>query len=271
MIEKARLAPGAPGLEPRWTSSAKAGVGTALSVSSRVWFTLSHGIFNEIYYPRLDQACTRDLGLLVTNGRDFFSEEKRHATSEVSYLEKGVPAYQLINTCKSGRYRIRKVVLTDPDRDAVLQQTWFQALQGRSQDYHVFVLLAPHLGNFGAGNTAWVDDFKGTPMLFAERDGTCLALASSVPWLHRSAGYVGSSDGWQDIEAHRQMLWTYDRAENGNVALAGEVDLSGSTGGEFLLVLAFGRTLRPGGYDPERAGPPARRRTRSAASQEFPP
>ena len=46
--------------------------------ASRVWFTLSHGILNEIYYPRVDQACTRDLGLIVTDGQDFFSEEKRH-------------------------------------------------------------------------------------------------------------------------------------------------------------------------------------------------
>ena len=71
------LAPGWPGIAPRWTSSAKTGVGTALNQISRVWFTLSHGIFDEIYYPRVDQACTRDMGLIVTSGKDFFSEEKR--------------------------------------------------------------------------------------------------------------------------------------------------------------------------------------------------
>ncbi|MEO8137852.1 MAG: hypothetical protein ABI831_28230, partial [Betaproteobacteria bacterium] len=75
----AAYAPGWPGSEPRWTSSAKTGVGTSLSAASRVWFTLSHGILNEIYYPRLDSPCTRDIGLIVTDGRDFFSEEKRHA------------------------------------------------------------------------------------------------------------------------------------------------------------------------------------------------
>ena len=52
-------APGRPGISPRWTSSAKSGVGTSLSSESRVWFTLSHGILNEVYYPRLDQACIR--------------------------------------------------------------------------------------------------------------------------------------------------------------------------------------------------------------------
>ena len=48
------------------------GVGTALSDKSRVWFTPSHGIFNEIYYPRIDQACVRDMGLTVTDGAKLF-------------------------------------------------------------------------------------------------------------------------------------------------------------------------------------------------------
>ena len=78
-------APGWPGGEPRWTSSAKTGVGTSLTPASHVWFTLSHGILNEIYYPRLDAPCTRDFGLIVTDGTGFFSEEKRHARSQVLY------------------------------------------------------------------------------------------------------------------------------------------------------------------------------------------
>jgi len=68
-------APGAPGIEPRWTSSAKTGVGTALSNLSQIWFTVSHGILNEIYYPLIDHACIRDMGLIITDGKDFFSEE----------------------------------------------------------------------------------------------------------------------------------------------------------------------------------------------------
>lgn len=108
---------GWPGSPARWTSSAKSGVGTSLTPASRVWFTLSHGIVNEVYYPRLDQACTRDLGLIVTAGDGFFSEEKRHAASRVSYPADGVPLYQLTNTCVEGRYQIEKEIFTDPWRD----------------------------------------------------------------------------------------------------------------------------------------------------------
>ena len=71
------IAFGAPGIEPRWTSSAREGVGTAYHTSSRVWFTLSHGIVNEIYYPHVDQPNTRDFQFLISDGETFGHEEKR--------------------------------------------------------------------------------------------------------------------------------------------------------------------------------------------------
>ncbi len=77
MVELIDEAPGHPGIPPRWTSSAKSGVGSATTTSSRIWITLSHGILNEVYYPHPDLPCTRDLGLIVTGPGGFFSEEKR--------------------------------------------------------------------------------------------------------------------------------------------------------------------------------------------------
>ncbi len=121
MDNNLNYAPGWPGSEPRWTSSAKTGIGTALNRDSRIWFTLSHGILNEIYYPRVDQACTRDMGLIVTDGKDFFSEEKRHSHNETTYLADGVPAYRMVNTCTEGRYRIEKEIITDPKRPVLFQ------------------------------------------------------------------------------------------------------------------------------------------------------
>ena len=233
-------APGSPGIEPRWTSSAKSGVGTALEKDSHVWFTMSHGILNEIYYPRIDQACIRDMGLIVTDGAKFFSEEKRDASHTVEWLADGVPAFRLVNTCHDGRYSIEKQVVTDPHRDTVLQQVQFHAQQGSLADYQLYVVLAPHLENHGGDNTAWVGEFDGTPLLFAQRNGCALALACSAPWTKRSAGYVGSSDGWQDLKAHHQMSWEYIRAENGNVALTAGIDLAESHG-KFVLALGFGK------------------------------
>jgi len=239
-------APGWPGIPPRWTSSAKTGVGTALNQHSKVWFTLSHGILNEVYFPRVDQACTRDLGLIVTNGRDFFSEEKRHCSFENKPFEPGVPAFELVNTEITGRYRIHKEVLTDPYRNVVLQKIRFQPLQGQLSDYRLYALLSPHLANCGNHNTGWVGDYKGVPMFLAQHDGTALALACSAPWKKMSVGFVGFSDGWQDLSAHFQMQWEYSRAENGNIACTGEIDLAASNG-EFVLALGFGAIVSEAG------------------------
>ncbi|AMV71208.1 glucan 1,4-alpha-glucosidase [Desulfuromonas carbonis] len=241
-----RYAPGWPGIPARWTSSAKSGVGTALGSQSRVWFTLSHGIFNEIYYPRIDQACVRDCGMIVTAGTDFLSEEKRDADSTVTWLAPGVPAFAVVNRCRQGRYRIEKEILADPHRDAILQRTRFIAEQGKIEDYRLHLVLAPHLGNQGGGNNAWLGDYKGLPMLFADQDGIALALACSVPWLQRSVGFVGVSDGWQDLLAHNRMTWDYTRAKNGNVALAAELDLAVGSG-ECLIVLGFGSNCAEAG------------------------
>lgn len=241
-----RYAPGWPGIPPRWTSSAKTGVGTALNQHSKVWFTLSHGILNEVYFPRVDHACTRDMGFLVTSGHDFFSEEKRHCTFENRPLDPGIPVFELVNTDISGRYRIHKEVLSDPYRSVVLQKIRFEPLQGALSEYRLFGLLSPHLANCGYGNTGWIGDYKGFPMFFAERDGASLAMGSSAPWKKLSVGFVGTSDGWQDISEHFQMEWEYTRAENGNIAFTGEIDLT-ACNGEFIIALGFGSVFTEAG------------------------
>jgi len=212
-------APGRPGIEPRWTSAAKSGVGTSATSRSRVWFTLSHGIVNEVYYPRVDQANTRDLGLVVTAPDGFFSEEKRPAAHEVTLLGPGVPGYRLTNRCLRDRYRIAKTVVTDPERDVLLQQIGFDPPPCAAASFWVFAIMAPHLGNQGYGNNGWVGSYKGDRMLFAARGPLALALACSVPFADMSCGYVGVSDGWQDLAAHGRLIQSHQAASDGNIGL----------------------------------------------------
>ncbi len=240
-------APGWPGSEPRWTSSSKSGVGTALNLASQVWFTLGYGAVDEVYYDRLDRASIRDHELLVTDGKGYFSEEKRDTRHEISYPAPGVPAYHIVNTDISGRFKIEKDIITDPYRNVLLQHIKFIPIIGEMKDYHLYSLLAPHIDNHGYGNTAWVGEVKGVTMQFAERDDTALALVSSAPWIKCSAGFIGVSDGWQDLRLHYQMEWAYTRAENGNTALVGEVDL-GACQGDFVLALGFGEQATDAGH-----------------------
>jgi len=77
-----------------------------------------------------------------------------------------------------------------------LQKIKFKPLQkNESAKYKLHVLLAPHINNQGAGNNGWLGDYKGVPMLFAERDGVTLALACFYSgFLKKSIGYVGTSE-----------------------------------------------------------------------------
>ena len=80
------------------------------------------------------------------------------------------------------------------------RRTRFVPLQGTLDDYHLYVLLAPHLGNRGAGNTAWVGDYKGIPMLLRRarrrgRAGAGLlgAVAAPLGRLRRRLGWLAGS------------------------------------------------------------------------------
>src|SRR5271156_3560562 len=105
---------GHPGIEPRWTHSRKVGLGTAYNTASRVWFTLSHGILNEVYFPTVDSPQIRDLQYLITDEESFFHEEKRDLETNLEYLSKHVLGYRLTGADPQKRYRIVKEVIADP-------------------------------------------------------------------------------------------------------------------------------------------------------------
>lgn len=233
-------APGQPGNPGRWTSSQKTGVGTAPFTRSRIWFTISHGIINEVYFPNVDKPNTRDMQFIVTDGVDFFSEEKRDCFSESKNLKPGVGAYQIINRCKQNQFEIRKTIFCNPYSATLIQETEFVPLVDKK--FKVFVLLAPHIYGYCAHNSGSIEEYKGEHYLTAFHEYIHLALGCSVPFLSMSCGYVGISDGWTELKANKYLKNTYDTAPDGNIALTGEIDLEKSKG-KFSLVLSFGTTF----------------------------
>ena len=234
---------GAPGIEPRWTSSAKEGVGTAYHTSCRLWFTLSHGIVNEIYYPHVDQPNTRDFQFLISDGETFCHEEKRDLTHAIEYPERDCLLYRLTNVEPRRRYRLVKYVFADPHRSVLLVHTKLEvldeSLRGRLS---VYALLAPHLAGCGAGNSGWCSEIGDNKLLHAQRKNTHLLMACSSGFSRRSVGYVGFSDGWQDLMHNFKMDWEFKAAENGNIALTAEVELRDD--GEFTVAVALGRSYQ---------------------------
>ena len=203
---------GAPGIAPTWCSSDKDFVTAALD-GSRVWATIGHGIINEIYWPSTGRPQVRDLSFyLIGEGR--WIDLKRARCYRLSTPRPDVPALRIEHEGKD--YKLCLEVLPDPMRDALLVR---YTLTG---PYRVAIILAPHLGSSGRDNSAWGDNGVG----FASRDGHALCLMADQPLAKLSCGYVGTSDGWQDLQQHEDLTWQFERAEQGTVAISAELAAS---------------------------------------------
>ncbi len=228
-------APGAPGMLPTWCSSAKDMVGCALGMS-RLWFTIGGGIINEVYYPRVDIPQIRDLGFVIADGRGFWVEVKRLWQYTVEAFAPGVPAMRVVH--RHDRFTLTLRIAPCVERDVLLIDV---ALAG-AEELRPYALLAPHLGGTGINNYAEVAQYGGRRLLWAHQGPFALALAAVTAdqrdaWGRASAGYVGTSDGWQDFARNGAMTWEYASAGPGNVALLGELPRSA------VLALAFGSSV----------------------------
>ena len=232
---------GKPGIAPRWTHSNKAGVGTAYSASSHLWYTIWDGIVTEVYYPTVDRPQLRDLQYLVTDGQTFFHEEKRDLTIAMERISDHALGYRCINSHPDAGYTITKEIISDPHLPCLLVRTSLASeKEATLAKLKLFALCAPHLEIGGSGNNGYIVLANGQRILMAQKDSRWMALGATVPFSHLSCGYVGTSDGWTDLHDNFKMDWEFDSAADGNIALTGELDLSKTR--EFTLGVAFGNS-----------------------------
>jgi glucoamylase len=126
-------------------------------------------------------------------------------------------------------------VLTDPHRSVLLVHTKLEVIdESLRGKLRLYALLAPH----GAGNSARCSEIGASTLMHAEREDVHLVTGCSSGFTRRSVGYVGASDGWQDLTGNFKMDWEFRKAANGNIALTGEIDPPGS--GEFTIAVACG-------------------------------
>jgi glucoamylase len=211
---------GAPGIAPTWSSSDKDYVSTALG-GSRLWATVGHGIINEVYWPSTGQPQIRDFGFYLI-GRDRWIDLKRVCKYQLATPGPYLPALTI--THHGDDYELALEVLPDPRRDVLLVRFNITGA------YRLAVIVAPHLGSTGRHNSAWVDNGYG----YARHGDFCLCLAADAALLKPSCGYVGASDGWQDLNRHGRLTYGFTSAENGTVALSAEA--AGRSG---VLALGF--------------------------------
>jgi glucoamylase len=229
---------GGPGVEARWTSSQKDAVSTAYAASSRVWFTISHGTLNEIYYPTIDRPQTRDMELLFSDGETFCHEEKRDFDYDFKYIDGCAPAVRVVASDLQGRYTVTKEFISDPHHPVVLMNVKISGDEQVLSRLKCYALLAPHLNGGGAGNSARSIDVAGQRCLLAWKGSTSLAMGASCGFARSSCGYVGTSDGFQNLCKDMHMSWQFGQALDGNIAVMGEIDVALHR--EFTIALSFG-------------------------------
>ncbi|WP_322474803.1 glycoside hydrolase family 15 protein [Deinococcus sp. AB2017081] len=176
---------------------------------ARLWATVGHGVINEVYWPSTGEPQLRDLTFyLVGEGRWIDLKRVRQYDLQVP-----APHEPLLTVTHTGAdYHLTLEVLPDPRRDVLLIRFTL------SGPYRLVTIAAPHLSGTGHDNYAWVDG-----ELFAQRHRHVLCLGADVALLTPGVGYVGQSDGWQDLVAHGALTYAYTAAGPGSVALSAEL------------------------------------------------
>lgn len=226
------LAPGAPGISPTWSSSDKDFVTSALGIG-RVWATIGHGALNEVYWPSTGEPRLRDLTfyLVAKDESGNWLDLKRERRYR---LEQPDPACPLTTVVHEGEkdgvpYRLDLEFLPDTDRDVLLIR---YSVDG---PWTVVAIMAPRLDGEGVDMTAWIEN--GALMAAGPSTSPTICLRSRDGFAQASVGFAGTSDGWQDLNHHGRVTWSYARADHGNVALTGAL-----TAAEGVLALAFGES-----------------------------
>jgi glucoamylase len=233
------VAPGAPGHKATWTEANKTGFGTSRSRRSNVWFTLQRGRTSEVFYPNLSTPSVRSLELVVT-GHSFTDRESTDMRHRTVRPDPRSLTFRQVNTDRQHRYRIVETFVTDPRRAALDVRIRFVSLDGGR--YRLYALYDPSLANTG------MDDRGGTSghALVADDGGASVhsALLATPRFGATSTGYLGTSDGWTDLQGDQTLDHTYRRAGPGNIVQTGRI--SGVTGRRghrsARLTLGFGRT-----------------------------
>jgi glucoamylase len=201
-------------------------VGTALG-SGKIWFTTGRGIVTEVFYPRIDIPQIRDLGFIVADDQGFWQELKALPEPRLEMEDPLVPLPIIHH--HHDRFDFTLKICADPERDVLLLDFH---LEGDAA-LRPYLLCSARLGEDAENNCAWVGDWEGRPVLWAEQGPFGLALtcrnADGYPALERcTVGEVGASDLWQDFHQNGRMQWAYQEAGPGEVALAGRLPRQGT-------------------------------------------
>ncbi len=230
-------------------------VGTARNSTSKVWFTVANGVLSDVYYPTVDNTNVETLQYVVTDGSTFTDLQTRDMTYTVSAIQDtGGMACKVIETAKSGKYRIETEYITDPGHNTVLMRVRFVPKEAGYRLYARFDPTVNGNGGGGQGNggadSATVDSSTGHQVLVASDTNTATNAANrdyaqpvyaalDGALSEATSGYAGlASDGLVQLDASHALTQINNDALDGNVVQTARVALGSD--GRAVLALGFG-------------------------------
>ena len=145
-------APNCCGSSPVHDPSQKSMVGTAVnSASSFVYFTGFRGNVSEIYYPTVDTLAASNMEFLVGDAALTFLDEEKNQTWTVTRPDPRSMRWQAATVNAGHNWRITKTIFADPSNNTLIQETTFEALNGKTVgDFNLYLLYKPYLKNAAA-------------------------------------------------------------------------------------------------------------------------
>ncbi len=220
------------GKDARWESAGKQGIGTALNVDSKIWFTLQGGSLTEVFYPTADIANVEWLQFIVVNKRTKKVETERDdAIHQIKTLRTDSLSFEQINTSKSADWTITKTYTTDVERSSILIDVQFQTT---NKNLNLYVYYNPSLGNSGMGDTAQTEKSNG--ILSVEKLKVASALKFSSKLDEQTNGFYQVNDGFEQLKKSGKITKQTKIVTDGNVAQIAKI----VSPKRFTTVLSFG-------------------------------
>jgi glucoamylase len=219
---------GAPGMPATWSSGKKTSVGTFIdSKRSLVWFSTASGVLTEVFYPTIDKPHLRDSQILVSDGETFFADEKTRTIHEVEILSPSIS--RLVNRDPKNRFKISHTFFTLENSSTLVDEVVIDAYQDNLSYY---LLVNPSMLNTGFGD---LGRYSGGRLVFWDKSRRkselSLSISSNLRVLKGSLGYVGNSDGYQDLKDNFKMDFNYHKADQpGNLAGMMQFDIPKKAG-----------------------------------------
>lgn len=236
----AASASGGPGSTPYWNEDGGVqGFATALSGSSKVWYTLADGALQNVYYPQTDQPDTYGLQFYVTDGSSFADSETGNAGHAIALADPTSLTWTQTNTANSGKWSLTKTYVADPARSTVLISTTFT--NNTSTALSLYADYQPYLADQGYANTGGTDPSGD---LVAVNGSVASAMAASTGFSAASTGYVGTgSSGVSELTSGYGLTTQYSGvSSSGHIDQTARIPVNASGSTTFTLALAFDST-----------------------------